>query len=56
MSGDLKPCPFCGSEMLLNHLSWVRCSECGGEGPLRQTSAEAIAAWNTRVILKGKKE
>lgn len=49
----LKPCPFCGGE------SWainspvspsiaIMCRSCGATGGLRDTEAEAIAAWNTR--------
>ena len=49
----IKPCPFCGGEAEAGStvVWWVICLEldCGGEGPLRNTKAQAIDAWNTRV-------
>jgi Lar family restriction alleviation protein len=48
---ELKPCPFCGlSEVghdknsLNDH--WVFCDFCEATGPIRDTEAEAAAAWN----------
>ena len=49
---ELKPCPFCGSENLYVHTnieeSDVFCPECETNGPVHNSDAEAIAAWNTR--------
>ncbi len=52
----LKPCPFCGSTKLkTDSICWqevwmVECmeGECGTEGPLRRSEADAQAAWNIR--------
>lgn len=46
----LKPCPFCGSEVLLHkgYVSYsVRCEICHYE-ICRRTKEETIARWNTR--------
>jgi len=44
----LLPCPFCGDPQpsLMRDL-FVLC-ECGGKGPLADSQADAIAAWNRR--------
>ena len=50
MSDKLKPCPFCGSEVLLHkgYVSYsVRCDICHYE-ICRRTKEETIAKWNTR--------
>lgn len=45
----LGPCPFCGSEtglivaLTYTYTYWIQCDECGAEGPLSKTEAEAIA-------------
>lgn len=55
---DLKPCPFCGSDMdgfvtgfdgsthESGHL-FIEC-DCGAMGPRGRTIEEAVAAWNRR--------
>jgi Lar family restriction alleviation protein len=52
---ELKPCPFCGSkniEITGRDKCWIRCNNCGCEGPtpanLWPTDMEAIEAWNMR--------
>ena len=54
----LKPCPFCGSEALLEDLGsyekcgryFVRCSKCGiAQDNLWSTKKTAIIRWNRRV-------
>lgn len=62
MAEELKPCPFCGSEVSIEHddgLSFFRCaagSTCAGSGLIAFCATEqavtAIAAWNTRAALK----
>ena len=59
LEGDadgLARCPFCGSDDLTTQdlsisaaMAWVRCLGCRSSGPLRETPAEAVAAWNERV-------
>ena len=53
----LLPCPFCGStEVAVSHTvqgsCWVVCETdaCGAIGPTKPTPAEAVSAWNTRVL------
>lgn len=58
MTDGLKPCPFCGES---NHISarggapdyaswWIECEGCLTEGPAAETKAEAIVAWNRRIL------
>jgi Lar family restriction alleviation protein len=51
----LKPCPFCGeeSEVYVDGVdggkpNWVECRGCGTYGPEKQTTRQAIVAWNRR--------
>jgi Lar family restriction alleviation protein len=50
--GKPRPCPFCGSEIgpsgrrIRAGIRAVQCDECGAEGPLSKTEAEALAHWN----------
>lgn len=57
MSENLKPCPFCGShDVQLANENYDPCTykfghcECGAKGPERLIAADAIAAWNLRVL------
>lgn len=51
MSEELKPCPFCGGEAILE---WegdsyvISCKECNAEITFEQTRKSAIKAWNRR--------
>ena len=49
---ELKPCPFCGRELLSiegwKDLFWIECINCQTEGPSGETKAEAIEKWNWR--------
>jgi len=52
----LRNCPFCGGEAMANESSWqgwwygwVVCPKCGVKIE-RQTKADAIEAWNKRVV------
>ncbi len=57
MTDELKPCPFCGGEALIDGdllgASWVICRECGASGAQEDSDAEAIAAWNRRAGQEG---
>lgn len=53
----IKSCPFCGGEAAHKTSGpierykphWVKCNDCGGEGPVRESKKDAIEAWNRRV-------
>ena len=53
----LKPCEICGNpkgtrDCLVmvdtGTATWVRCGDCGAEGPPAKTGAKAIKLWNKR--------
>lgn len=55
MITDLAPCPFCGSPAMVHEVTSLsvaraQCSseDCGILGPLSDSEAAAIDAWNTR--------
>lgn len=56
MTNELKPCPFCGSEVAVRYepncdLYYVHCYACGaetGDSGLYRKEDKAIEAWNTR--------
>ncbi len=56
MIEELKPCPFCYSEVDGHDIRlskkfgryWVRCGGCGCGGPLASTELLAIDEWNLR--------
>lgn len=51
MADELKPCPFCGENGLVEEfgrLVLVQCCGCGVATDGSLTEAEAIAAWNRR--------
>ena len=55
MSAELKPCPFCGGKAESRISSSGRkyfgaclSPKCWIDGPLADTEADAIAAWNRR--------
>lgn len=55
---ELLPCPFCGSTAIIASVTsgpsdalMVACGYCYTRGPRKNTTAEAIAAWNTRAAL-----
>lgn len=56
MSETMKTCPFCGGVAKLKvpgyeHYSpcWVKCTQCGAEGPTKSSEEEAEKGWNKRV-------
>lgn len=56
MTDQLKPCPFCGSEKVElesegDGNNWVECQFCATCGPMQETEADAIAAWNAAARL-----
>ena len=55
---ELLPCPFCGSDEVfvsqaVQGSCWVVCENlhCGAIGPTQPTTAEAVAAWNSRALV-----
>lgn len=69
MDGIRRDCPFCGADAPKN-LSvgsshtfggnftdyFVNCRLCGAQGPRRPTADGAVAAWNTEIKIKTRKE
>lgn len=62
MSGEIKPCPFCGGKGVNMSVMYnpqlaeamkpaysVVCRKCGAKGPARSTEDGAIDGWNTRM-------
>lgn len=65
MTGDLKPCPFCGGNALNDRVlrsgyeAWqddpdaysyfVRCIACAAEGGWAKSPTSAVRLWNTRI-------
>lgn len=51
---ELKSCPWCGSAEIAMRGAMIfygRCAACYAEGPTANNEAEAIAAWNRRVLV-----
>ena len=52
MKVELKPCPFCGGEVIIYLLGsgeWVsECKSCGATVPEQDTKEAAVEAWNRR--------
>lgn len=52
MSDEMKPCPFCGSDVCTVQQSfqceYVQCDRCEAMGPAGKTTDDAIAEWNRR--------
>lgn len=55
MSNELKPCPFCASEAIMDrftHNQWFAyCRDCCAESGHFDCQAEAIDAWNRRATV-----
>ena len=51
MTTELRNCPFCGGEAVLEGKAfcWVRCKECGTESKGDGVKKVVINKWNTRV-------
>lgn len=54
MSEELKPCPFCGGDVINVHHGketyWAMCNGCTSEGAPRGSRAGAAESWNTRPV------
>ena len=44
----LKPCPFCGSEAVINIRHFAICTGCDASTAFFGSDKEAVEAWNTR--------
>ena len=53
MNDELKPCPFCGGEAIVDGCDdtlWiVICKECNSSIGYKETKEEAVEAWNRRI-------
>jgi Lar family restriction alleviation protein len=55
MSEELKPCPFCGSNDIIQEFCntpwrYIGCNQCEEEGPPADSHGEAVRLWNKRHI------
>jgi len=50
MSEKIKPCPFCGSDNVIERHEFVECICCGGGGGLMSNGFydSVVEVWNTR--------
>lgn len=53
MTSELIPCPFCGSDQVTAYKMmpgrhYCICSACEADGPIKETEAQAVLAWNLR--------
>jgi len=49
MTTRLKPCPWCDSDRVrVCNEAWVECFAYGAHGPIRASTAPAVASWNER--------
>lgn len=46
MTEELKPCPFCGGDVLTRDVSGIFCETCKAQGPMNYDAPGT--AWNTR--------
>lgn len=61
MPSPFAPCPFCQSlDLRVEHIGdeaqpffLVTCRNCEADGPIKNTEAEALEAWNTRPVTDG---
>lgn len=48
----VKDCPFCQSDELIVESSegeyWVKCEQCGAQGPVEHDRKTAVKNWNLR--------
>lgn len=51
---DLKPCPFCGSTLLMDYFDCrIECENCGAHGPQASSTENAVKWWNEVPRLSG---
>lgn len=54
MDVELKPCPFCGGEILTfrrgKYMWWVKCEQCGAESGVSTKKRDAVEKWNRRGV------
>ena len=58
MTDELKPCPFCGCDVIIPMEAvsfWISCFDCGANTAEQLNPVDAEEAWNLRAALEVKR-